>query len=293
VTRLPQYAVATWLLSAPLSGLAQPTTVLPSETKGDPEPDTRAAADLVRRARYEDAIRQAKLALGRDERYVPAMIVLAKAYYYQKKYELSTSIIDIAKSLDPNNAECYNLLGFIALTRGDHTSATAAFKKATDLDRSYAAAWNNLATQYLFAKNYDAAIEAAERASEVDSKSPRAFLNLGSSYRGKLRYTDADRAYKQALQLDPNYAEAYFNLGILYLDAKEIPGLDLETKFNASINYLNRYKQLAGYRLSKDDPADLYIAEARSQIDHERKRQERLKKQPPREQPKPPEVKGP
>jgi tetratricopeptide (TPR) repeat protein len=261
--------------------------VLPSETKGDPAPDTRVAEDLVRRARYEDAIRQAKLALGRDERYVPAMIVLAKAYYYQKKYELATSIIEIAKSVDPNSAECYNLLGFIALTREDRISATAAFKKATELNSSYSAAWNNLATQYLFAKNYDAAVEAAERASHLDAKSPRVFLNLGSSYRGKLRYQEADRAYKQALQLDPNYAEAYFNLGILYLDAKEMPGIDLLTKFNASINYLNRYKQLAGYKLTKDDPADTYIAEARTLIDREQKKQERLKKQQQREQPKP------
>jgi tetratricopeptide (TPR) repeat protein len=281
------------LLLPATAGAQQPAaqkTVLPAEMKGDPAPDTKAAEDLLRRARYEDAIRQSKMALGRDERYVPAMIVMAKAYYYMKKYELATSILDIAKAVDPNNAEAFNLYGFLALTHDDRISATAAFKKATDLNSSYGVAWNNLAAQYLFAKNYDGAIEAAEKASSLQSNSPRAFLNLGSAYRGKERYTDADKAYKRALQIDSNYADAYYNLGILYLDAKEYPGIDLIAKLNTAVNYLNRYKQLAGYRLAKDDPADTYIAEARTGIDREQKRQLRLQKQKDRDKAKGPDA---
>ena len=270
---------------------AQQKTVIPQETKGDPAPDTQQAERSLRASRYEDAIRWSKSALQRDERYVPAMIVLAKSYYYQRKYELATSIVDIAKSVDPNNAECYNLLGFIALNRDpenpDRISATAAFKKATDLNGNYANAWNNLAAQYLFAKNYDGAVGAAEKATQLAASFPKAWLNLGSAYRGKQRYADADQAYKKALQLDGNYIDAYFDLGILYLDAKEYPGMDMISKLNMSINYLNRYKQLAGYRLTKDDPADTYIAEARTNIDREQKRIERQKRQQNRAQPKP------
>jgi tetratricopeptide (TPR) repeat protein len=241
----------------------------------------------LKRARYEDAIRQAKLALGRDERYVPAMIVLAKAYYYQRKYELATSIIDIAKSIDGNNAECYNLLGFIALTRDDKISATAAFKKATELNPSYGNAWDNLAAQYLFAKNYDGALEAAQKATQLMPTFDKAWNNLGSAYRGKQDYAQAESAYKRATQLNSTYADAYFNLGILYLDAKQMPGTDLITKLNTSINYLNKYKQLAGYRLTKDDPADTYIAEARTGIDREQKRLQRQERQKQRGEPKP------
>jgi tetratricopeptide (TPR) repeat protein len=286
-----------WLLAVALLGgsanfaAAQQKTVIPQETKGDPAPDTQQADRALRASRYEDAIRSSKSALQRDERYVPAMIVLAKAYYYQRKYELATSIVDIAKSVDPNNAECYNLLGFIALNRDpenpDRISATAAFKKATDLNGSYATAWNNLAAQYLYAKNYEGAVGAAEKATQLAAAFPKAWLNLGSAYRGKQRYADADQAYKKALQLDGNYVDAYFDLGILYLDAKEYPGMDLVSKLNMSINYLNRYKQLAGYRLTKDDPADTYIAEARTNIDREQKRIERQKRQQQRGTPKP------
>jgi tetratricopeptide (TPR) repeat protein len=273
---------------------AQNKTVLPAEPqKSDPAPPTNQASNYLRAGRYEDAIQQAKVALHSDERYVPAMIVLAKAYYYQRKYELATSIIDIAKSVDGNNADCYNLLGFIALNRDpenpDRISATAAFKKATELNANYASAWNNLAAQYLYSKNYDGAVGAAEAATKLSGNFPKAWLNLGSAYRGKQRYQEADAAYKKALQLDANYVDAYFDLGILYLDAKEFPGMDLLSKLNTSINYLNRYKQLAGYRLTKDDPADTYIAEARTGIDREQKRVQRQQKQQQRSAPKAPD----
>jgi tetratricopeptide (TPR) repeat protein len=273
------------LLSSSLALAAQ--TQLPAETKGDPKPDTDAATAFLRHGRYEDAIRQSKLALGRDERYVPAMLVLAKAYYYEKKYELSTSIIDIAKSIDANNAECYNLLGFIALTHDDRISATAAFRKATELNPQYGNAWDNLAAQYLFSKNYDGALQAAEKATELLPSFDKAWLNLGSAYRGKQQYADALAAYKKALQINSGYADAYFNLGILYLDAKQMPNTDTVTKFNTAINYFDQYKTKAGYRLTKDDPADGYIAEARTGADREKKRLERLQKQQQRGEPKP------
>jgi tetratricopeptide (TPR) repeat protein len=282
------------LIACALLAFASPslaaTTQLPAETKGNPKPDTDAAQRFLKSGRYEDAIRQSKLALGRDERYVPAMIVLAKAYYYQRKYELATSIVDIAKSIDGNNAECYNLLGFIALTRDDRISATAAFKKATELDGSYGNAWDNLAAQYLYAKNYDGALQAAQRASQLMPTFPKAFLNLGSAFRGRQQYAESENALKRATQLDPSYADAYFNLGILYLDAKQMPNTDLITKLNTAINYLNKYKQVAGFRLQKDDPADTYIAEARTGIDREQKRLQRLQKQQQRGQPKGPDA---
>ncbi|HWE26534.1 MAG TPA: tetratricopeptide repeat protein, partial [Polyangia bacterium] len=126
-----------------------------------------------------------------------------------------------------------------------------------------------------------------QKATQMLPQFGKAWNNLGSAYRGKQQYAEAENAYKRATQLDPNYADAYFNLGILYLDAKQMPGTDLVTKLNTAINYFNKYKQLAGYRLTRDDPADTYIAEARTNIDREQKRLQRLQKQQQRGEPKP------
>jgi Tfp pilus assembly protein PilF len=260
--------------------------VLPEERKGDPAPDTQVAVEFLARGRYEDAIRQAKLALGRDERYVPAMLVLAKSYYFMKKYELSGSILDIAKSVDANSGEVYNLLGWLALARNDRLSATAAFKQATEMQEGLVSAWNSLAGQYLFAKNYEGALAAADKATQLAPNWAKAWLNLGSAYRGAQRYPEADQAYRKALQLDPASTNALFNLGILYLDAEQMPNMDLTQKLNASIQYLTRYRQAASLSMGKDDPAEGYINEAKAAIDRENKRLERLKKQQQRAQPK-------
>src|SRR5439155_199860 len=111
--------------------------------------------------------------------------------------------IEIAKAIDPNNAELHHLLAFIALTREDKIGATQSFKKATELKPDYIAAWNNLTAMYLEAKNYDAALAAAERATQLAPGFAKAWLNYGSALRGKSRYDEAERAYRKALELNP------------------------------------------------------------------------------------------
>lgn len=268
-------------------GLLSPGVIRAQEGKSsDPAMDTVTALELIKRGRYEDAITSCRRALQRDERYVPALMAMAKAYYYLKKYELSTAIIEHGQKLDPSTADGYHLMGFIALSRSDSVSATAAFKKAVELKPDYGNAWNNLAAQYLLAKNYEAAATAAEKAVEHLPSFDKAHLNLGSAYRGKAQYTEAEREYRKALELNPAYADAYFNLGILYLDAPKIGELDVVTKLNTAIGHLSRYKNLASYRLRPDDPADGYVEEARKGIDREQKRLQRLEKQKERERAK-------
>lgn len=261
---------------------------------GDPAPETAKAVELNRRGRYEDAILASRAALLKDEHHVPALIALAKSYYYLKKYELASAILDLAKQLDAGNCEIYDILGMIAVARDDIASATASFKKATELNHDYGNAWNNLAAQYILAKNYDAALAAADRATQLLPGFDKAFLNLGSAYRGKGMNAEAERAYQRALALNSTYANAYFNLGILYLDAPQMGEMDTTTRLNNAINYLVRYKNQASFRMAKDDPVDAYIEEARKDIEREQKRLERERKKrerdaarpaPPAEQP--------
>jgi tetratricopeptide (TPR) repeat protein len=261
-------------------------SALPGQPGGDPAPDTQAAAAALKRGRYEDAIAACKRALQRDERYVPALVVMAKSYYYLKKYELSGAIIDLVQKLDTSNAEAYNLLGFLALQRNDTISATAAFKKATESKGDYGVAWNSLAAMYLSSKNYDAALDAAQNAVRNLPNFDKAHLNLGSALRGKQQYPEAEREYRKALELNASYADAYFNLGVLYLDAPKMGELDLVTKLNTAIGHFAKYKNLASYRLAKDDPVDGYIDEARKGIDREQKRLDRQRKQQERDKAK-------
>lgn len=226
----------------------------------------------------ENAIVMSKLALAKDDRFVPAMLTLAEAYYFLGKRELAAAIIGVAQSIDPGSAEAYLVLGFLALAKEDRIAATAAFKKATELDANLGLGWHNLAAQYLLAKNYPQALEAAQRAVALfpGPGLVGAQLNLGSALRGVRRFEEALAEYKRILTRNPEYADAYFNLGVLHLDAPQLGGQDAIGQRNAAIQYLMRYQDLAGR--GRDDAAEAYIKEAKAAIEREQRKLQRKQK---------------
>jgi len=256
---------------------AAPPTPAPTEPaapddRGAPIPsgEVQNALALVRRGQYEQAINQCKAALRRNEKYAPAMVVMARAYYHLNKLEFTDSVCDIALSLDPSSAECLNLKGFVALKNENDPLAREQFEKATKAKDSYGPAWLNLGVQYLKVKNYTAAVPTLEKATQLLPNRPEAHLNLGSAYRGAGEVSKAQASYQKALSLKASYPEAYFNLGILFLDAQSFPGMNRLQQLNTAVEQFNRYKRLMTY-LPKDDPVDSYIKEAQKSYEREQK----------------------
>jgi tetratricopeptide (TPR) repeat protein len=251
-----------------------------------PKEETRQANDLFRSGRYADAVVAAKAALNKNERYTPAMLVMAKSYYKLHKYEWMKKLWEMMQAnnaSDPEKAEIYQLLAFLEIDGKNVPGAIALFKQATDAKPDDASLWNNLGAEYLAAKNYNDATPVLEKAVHLQPGFAKAHLNLGDAYRGAKQYERAEAEYKQALQLFPNYADAVFNLGILYLDADKMPNMDLFAKENRAIQYFQQYKQMMGGSLAAADPAESYILEAQDHIKKEEKRLDRLKKQQERE----------
>jgi tetratricopeptide (TPR) repeat protein len=275
-------ALALALLAVATPALARrqpPPAVIPTE-------DTQKARDLYKVGRYPDAVVAAKAALTKNERYTPAMLVMAKSYYKLHKYEWMKKLWEMMQAngaSDAEKAEIYQLLGFLEVDAKNVPGAIQLFKQAAEAKPDDAILWNNLGSQYLAAKNYADAQPVLEKAAQLQPGFAKAHLNLGDAYRGIKQYERAQEEYQKALQLFPNYADAVFNLGILYLDADKMPNMDLFAKENASIQYFQRYKQMMGGTLPPSDPAEAYIAEAQDKITKETKRLERLKKQQERE----------
>ena len=251
-----------------------------------PTAETQQADQLFRGGRYPEAVAAAKAALTKNERYTPAMLVMAKAYYKLKKYEWMKKLWEMMQAngaSDAEKSEIYQLLAFLEIDQKNVPGAIALLKQAADAKPDNAILWNNLGAQYLMAKNYTEAQPVLEKAAQLQPGFAKAHLNLGDAYRGNKQYDRAKAEYDRALQLFPNYADAVFNLGILYLDADKLPNMDLFAKENTAIGYFQKYKQMMGSSLSSSDPVDSYIAEAQDHMSKEQKRLERLKKQQERE----------
>jgi len=245
-----------------------------------PTAETQAAEDLLHAGKYEAAVAQAKAALNKNERYTPAMLVMAKAYYKLRKFEWTKKLWEMMQAngaSDAERSEIYQLLAFLEVDQKNVPGAIILFKKAGDARPDNAVIWNNLGAQYLLAKNYREATPVLEKAAQLQPGFAKAHLNLGDAYRGIKEYEKSQAEYQRALQLFPNYADAVFNLGILYLDADKMPNLDVPARMNTAIQYFQRYKQMMG-TLPAGDPVDSYLAEAQEGIKKEEKRLERQRK---------------
>ena len=249
------------------------------ETVGSGAPlsaQTENAVRLLRAGRYEDAIREAKVALKRDEKHVPAMEVVARAYYYLGKLEFADAICELALEIQPDAGRCLNLRGMVALKQEDRAAALQRFEESTKRASDYGPGWLNLGAQYLEAKNYEAAREALEEAADHLPDHAEVYLNLGSAYRGAGQLLEAQQNYHRALKLRHNYAEAHFNLGILYLDAPEFPGLSKLAQLERAAVELNRYKALYRYRIKEDrQEIEDYLREVEKRVAREKKRMAR------------------
>ena len=251
-----------------------------------PTAETKQAQDLYRAGRYTDAVVASKAALNKNERYTPAMLVMAKSYYKLHKYEWMKKLWEMMQAngaSDAEKAEIYQLLAFLEVDAKNVPGAIQLFKQAAEARPENAILWNNLGAEYLTAKNYNEATPVLEKAVNLQPGFAKAHLNLGDAYRGDKQYEKAHGEYDKALQLFPNYADAVFNLGILYLDADKIPNMDLFAQKNTAIQYFQKYKQMMGGSVPPGDPTDTYITEAQDSIKKEEKRLERLKKQQERE----------
>ena len=276
-------AAAPAAADAPASGARKkrqpPPAVIPTA-------ETTAAEQALKAGRYDAAVSAAKAALNKNERYTPAMLIMAKAYYKLGKYEWTRKLWEMMQANGASEAEkadVYQMLAFLEIEQKNTPGAIELLKKAAAAAPENAVIWNNLGAQYLTAKNYREATPVLEKATQLQPGFAKAFLNLGSAYRGNKEYEKAETAYKRALQIFPNYADAVFNLGILYLDAEKMPVGDTIAKLNTATSYLQKYKQMMGTTLPPGDPVDSYIAEAGDKIVKEQKRLERQRKAEERE----------
>ena len=232
---------------------------------------------LVEARRYDESWMAARRALKCDERFVPALIALAKASRAQGRDELADSILDQALQVDSQVAELHFLDGERLKTEpGRLRVAMAAYERAVQLRPGYAEARMALGIQLLAGGNYPGALSHFQAAERLVPTLPAVHVNLGDAYRANRQWTEAQQAYRRALELQSKLPEAHYGMGLLFLTAgAEFPGLDELTAYEKAVDELNRYRSEMGPRLARDDQSEEYLRDLDRMIKRVRRRIER------------------
>jgi tetratricopeptide (TPR) repeat protein len=233
---------------------------------------------LVRADRVDEAERVARRALSRDERFVPAILALAKASERRGRKELADSTLDQAKEIDANNPEVQFMLGKKFKRDGDLANALTAYRRAVELNPDYAEARMALGIQFMASGNYNEALEQFDATSKLVPTLVAARLNLGDAYRALRRFQDAKREFDKALRMQAELPEAHYNLALMYMAAgAEFPGLSELDALDRALTEFNTYRSQIGPKLPPGDLSASYMADVQKRIEREKKRIEREK----------------
>jgi len=150
-------------------------------------------------------------------------------------------------ALEPRHPDALNLLGVIALQRGDAAGAVTLIEKAIQAQPSNPGFHANLAQAYLALQRIADAHSAFRRAARLDPRNPQfavgvatclalqgsaaeaehqlrrvaqehpeyplAWYNLGNVLRNQGRPQEAADSYRRAIRIDPTFADAHNDLG--------------------------------------------------------------------------------
>ncbi|MGF1467783.1 MAG: tetratricopeptide repeat protein [Sandaracinaceae bacterium] len=239
---------------------------------------------LVLADQPERAITIARRALRRDERYVPAMVVLAKANLRLGRTELAESIIEQAIEVDGNVAELHYLRARMYEAEDLLAPALQAYQRAIELRPAYLEARMAVGAQLLAAGNYQEALSHFRLAAAIAPTQAATRLALGEAYRALRQWAQARSEFDRVIELDPNNAEVHFNLGLLFLAARDdLAPLSVLEALQRSRNEFTRYRDLMGPRLPRDDPSQAYLEELGRRIEREERNIERERERQERE----------
>ncbi len=167
----------------------------------------RLAWIMDRMERYEDALDllvRLKEIVGDDpDIYRHMALIYDKTDDVEKMEAAAKRVIDLI----PNDAESYNMLGYIYAVRNINLDeAVRLIKQADELDPDNGNIVDSLGWVYYRLGYYDRSVETLERAAELMGKEhPVVLDHLGDAYAKTGRINEAIPKWKRALEIGPKY----------------------------------------------------------------------------------------
>lgn len=124
---------------------------------------------------------------------------------------------------NPRQAQALQILGCIALQRGNAEDAVEHLRRSAAAAPRVAEPRSNLGAALLAKKQFKEAIATLKDAIKIDPKLASAYVNLGAAYMEVDQPREAADALRRAVALQPNDAKAHLNLGaaLSRLDRRE------------------------------------------------------------------------
>jgi tetratricopeptide (TPR) repeat protein len=217
------------------------------------------------------AQRIAQEALKLNPDYRPAMVIIARDHYRNRRLDLALyalkAVLDgfepVAENppRDKDNAEALLLRGLIWREQGNRAGAIDQFRQAVDRRPDLVEARVQLSTYLLEAGSAEEATPLLEGAVKFDSENVPAHLNLGDAYRLLQRYADAKREFDWVVAHDASLPQVHYDLALLYLYAPSLPGMTAKTQVGEAIKELKRFQEVRSK--SETDDSDELLNQAK------------------------------
>ncbi len=151
--------------------------------------------------------------LDEEPRHVDALNLLGVLALQRGDVDTAINLMGQALSVRDDIADFHNNMGEAYRARGDLDLAIGHYQRAILLDPRSADAHNNLGVALKTSGSLEAAETHFRRAIEANPGHSRAHNHLGTALRSTGRADEAVAHLVQAVELDPSYADAYSNLG--------------------------------------------------------------------------------
>jgi TolB-like protein/Flp pilus assembly protein TadD len=128
-------------------------------------------------------------------------MVLATKEIRNGNSDRAIKIFEELLSIDPNNAEAYNQIGYLYGWRGEYEKAAEAFKRYQLLEPDTPNPYDSLGEVQAYSGRYDEAIENLNRALAIKPDFVDSYVHLAVAYEGIGEYTKSVDAYLKAAEL--------------------------------------------------------------------------------------------
>lgn len=149
-----------------------------------------------------------------DKNLSERLLELSATQFAEANYDASRLSLEAILQSDPNRADVWSNLGYIAHKQGNYQLAKQHCTKALQIDSKFIGAYSNISLAHSSLHEYVEAQAALEQGIAIDDTQADLWTNLGLIHFACNRIQASISAFKRALILEPLSVPAHCNLAL-------------------------------------------------------------------------------